>query len=759
MNTSMHVQRELPLGPTGPRRRWSTPPAARSGVPTLATLVSSGQPAPTHRHQSTTFRARLRWSPRARQSVVADALDLAPAPSRDHRARRGPAALFPTAMLGAMLVTWAFVMYRLGELRQDRFGTFGFDLGIYGQAAWLVAHGQTPFMTVRGLDVWGHHGTFVFYLLAPGSWLGGGPKWLLFAQIGAQASAAAAIYLLVRDLLGHERRWFGVAGASLLLLNPTQQWMVWEFFHPEAFAVGPLLLSWWALRTQRWRWFALFAIVTASCKEDLALAIAMMGLAHVAASWRNDADQRTRDVRLGAATTLIAIGWYFSVTKMLIPARNPSGAFYEQQFFTDFGTSTFGVLGHVITHPMHFLRFITEQQTVEPGLPTPETGHLEWYRMMLWPTLGLGLLKPRVLAIALPAVGVAMLADQGHNWVRDYRYHYSAIVSAVLVLAAVEAVIDLQQRVRRLSDWRRHSPTVMMSALVVASVVASVLWGAIPVLALKALAAIVALIVLVVAATAVNVPRWVALVVGVGLAATVVSLQLERRALVGWVAVGAVAAVTIAFRVIGTVDADVRRSAIAVATIAAVVGGLTLGGVLDRDGKGDPGTGYWPFVSGETLFDVVMGVDADRDPVAAAKRSALELVPSDARISASYNVVPHLTERRFVYEFPNPFVPSNWGVANESQHDPGTIEVLFIDRALLSSDPTDEHGQASKKVLEHLLTTEFETLFDDGRVVLARRTAAPTCLDDFDGSIARSINRDHYATIEPPSTGRVCPVT
>jgi hypothetical protein len=154
-----------------------------------------------------------------------------------------------------------------------------------------------------------------------------------------------------------------------------------------------------------------------------------------------------------------------------------------------------------------------------------------------------------------------------------------------------------------------------------------------------------------------------------------------------------------------------------------------------------------------------MGVDSERDPVAAAKRNALRLVPSDARISASYNVVPHLTDRRFVYEFPNPFVPSNWGVANESQHDPGTIEYLFVDRALLSSDPSDEHGQASKSVLDHLLANEYETLFDDGRVVLARRTAPPTCIDDFDGSIRRSINRDYYATIEPPSTGRVCPVT
>ena len=618
----------------------------------------------------------------------------------------------PVLTLAGMLVIWAWVLFRLGALRQDRFGTFGFDLGIYGQAAWLVAHGETPFMTVRGLDVWGHHGTFIFYLLAPGSWLGGGPTWLLFAQIGAQVSAAVAIYLLVRDLLGAQHRWFGVAGAALLLLNPTQQWMVWEFFHPEAFAVGPLLLSWWALRTERWRSFAVFAVVTASCKEDLALAIAMMGLVHLVGARRSSRDLRARDIRIGAGTALVAIGWYFVVTKALIPARNPAGAFYEQQFFTDFGTSTFGVLGHVITHPMHFLRFATERQEVAAGLPTPMTGHLEWYRMMLWPTLALGVLKPRVVAIALPAIGVAMLADQGHNWVRDYRYHYSAIVSAVLVLAAVEVVIDLQLRVRVLQDWRRHAAAAAMTALVVASIVACVLWGAVPVVAVKIVAALVALVVLVVLA-------------------------------------------------VGTMNGRVepRLGATAIGAVVAVVGGLTIGGVLNHGGKGDPGTGYWPFVPGETLFDVVMGVEVERDPAATAKRTALALVPDAARVSASYNVVPHLTERRFVYEFPNPFVPSNWGVANEAQHDPATVEYLLIDRGLLSVDPAEERGRAVNAIVDHLLTSEFETLFDDGRVVLARRITAPSCIDDPDGAIGRVINSDHYARIEPPSTGSVCPVT
>ena len=52
--------------------------------------------------------------------------------------------------------------------------------------------------------------------------------------------------LLGRDVL--RSRWCGVALAVALLLNPTYQWLMWEFFHPDAVAIGPLLFAYWAAR-------------------------------------------------------------------------------------------------------------------------------------------------------------------------------------------------------------------------------------------------------------------------------------------------------------------------------------------------------------------------------------------------------------------------------------------------------------------------------------------------------------------------------
>jgi uncharacterized membrane protein len=529
-------------------------------------------------------------------------------------------------------------MFRYGQLRHARFATFGFDLGIYDQAGWLVAFGEPGLITIRGLEVWGHHGTFVFFLLAPGYWLGGGPTWLLFAQVASQASGAIALFLLVRDVCGRGGRWLGVVAGAALLLNPTQQFLVWEYFHPESFAVGPLLFAWWALRTERWRVFAIAAFVAMLCKEDVVLAVAMMGVLIAISSPRS----RTT-LQIGATTIVVALAWYVAVTRWMIPHYNPGGAFYEQQFFTDFGTSMGEVLWTAVSHPIDTLRFITRD------------GHLEWYRRMLYPVAGLCLLRPKVMLVAAPMIGVALLADEGHSWVRDARYHYSAIVSAVAVLAAVEALMWIRRRTVDL-DGVRQAALVVAMVVVVAALAATRVWGVAP----------------------------------------------------------------------GARDASTRL--------------------------------YWPLQPGESPLDVVLGVDVRADPVAAAKQDAVGAVPAHARVSASYNIDPHLTHRRFVYQFPNPWIGENWAVDGEGQHDPATIQWIVVDRGLIRGT-TGSRDEAIRSTLAHLLSDEFEVVRETEGVVLARRVAPPSCIDDPSGMVRAWANPDHYNTSAPPSTGKVCPVT
>jgi uncharacterized membrane protein len=106
------------------------------------------------------------------------------------------------------------------------------------------------------------------------------------------------------------------------------------------------------------------------------------------------------------------------------------------------------------------------------------------------------------------------------------------------------------------------------------------------------------------------------------------------------------------------------------------------------------------------------GIWAKAQPKHAAANAAVAMVPSGAGVSATYYLVPHLTHRVHIYEFPNPFVVANWGVHGERPPKPSNADYLVIDTALVGD----------KQVLfQRLLTTEFEKVFDRDGIVVAKR--------------------------------------
>ncbi|MGH9042272.1 MAG: DUF2079 domain-containing protein, partial [Acidimicrobiia bacterium] len=102
------------------------------------------------------------------------------------------------ALLG-MVGVWAAVFGRLAYLRHDRFGSQSFDIAIFDQAIWLISRGGDLFITVRGLELLGHHANFGLFLLAPFYWLGAGPHFLNLLQVASLALGAVPVFLLARD--------------------------------------------------------------------------------------------------------------------------------------------------------------------------------------------------------------------------------------------------------------------------------------------------------------------------------------------------------------------------------------------------------------------------------------------------------------------------------------------------------------------------------------------------------------------------------
>ena len=112
-----------------------------------------------------------------------------------------------------------FVAYFLWlQLRRyEQLGAYAFDLGIFQQAVWLMAHGETPFVTVRGMNILGDHFTPILYLLAIPYRFWAHPFWLFLAQTVALAAGVLPLYRMALRHTGKE--WAATAIAIGYLLQ------------------------------------------------------------------------------------------------------------------------------------------------------------------------------------------------------------------------------------------------------------------------------------------------------------------------------------------------------------------------------------------------------------------------------------------------------------------------------------------------------------------------------------------------------------
>jgi uncharacterized membrane protein len=106
--------------------------------------------------------------------------------------------------------------------------------------------------------------------------------------------------------------------------------------------------------------------------------------------------------------------------------------------------------------------------------------------------------------------------------------------------------------------------------------------------------------------------------------------------------------------------------------------------------------------------------------------AAIDEVPSGASVSATYNLVPHLSHREQIYTFPNPWFPLNWGVAGVAPHDPShdhvpaEVDWIVVDRTTHVPEGREE------QLIDGLLDSgEFVEVSDQSGILVARRAEPP----------------------------------
>lgn len=382
----------------------------------------------------------LRWSLRARAAVRRVRRSLRPTgrwpDRRPITTSTGARAALTTVTLAYIVrLTYLSIRNHLG------FGTSGFDIGIFDQGVWLLSRFQDPFVTVRGLHLFGDHTSFVLLAFVPVYQVFASPTVLLGAQSLALGAGAVPAFLLGRHQLRSE--WLAAGCAVAYLAHPAIAWTNLENFHPDAFEVPLVLLAFWFASTRRWRWFAVCVAALLLVKEDVPLLTFPLGI-YVALRHHR---------RIGLATAAVSAAWLAATLLVVLPAFNGVGSLYASRI-----TGPFGGAGGLVT------TFVTAPWEVAAVALDPDKVWYVW--QLLAPLALLCLLAPTVLAVAVLPLASNLLSTFWYPY--HLEYHYSTLIVPVLVVATIAGIARFRsQRVR----------AVLTTGLVVAAVAGAYLWG------------------------------------------------------------------------------------------------------------------------------------------------------------------------------------------------------------------------------------------------------------------------------------------
>jgi uncharacterized membrane protein len=302
------------------------------------------------------------------------------------------------------------------------------DLGNMVQAIWNTLHGHFLSGTTphgRQVTRFQAHVDPFLLVFAPLLWIWSSPLLLPVVQALAVASGALPVFWLARKHLDSSRA--GAHFAFAYLLYPATQYSAFtaaDSFHSVAIAAPLVLYAIWFLDEGRLIVFMLPALLAASTREEMPLAVGCLGIWYAV----RKGGHRKFGIGVfaaGLALTLFNFLW-------LIPHYSPSGADPFVGRYRAVGGTPSGMAHKLVSDPMAFVHAVA-------------SGHkLTYLALMIVPFLGLSLLEPLLLLGAVPGLAINLLSSSPGQ--TSVAYQYTAGIVPFVVAAAVFGAQRLRGR-------------------------------------------------------------------------------------------------------------------------------------------------------------------------------------------------------------------------------------------------------------------------------------------------------------------------
>jgi uncharacterized membrane protein len=342
---------------------------------------------------------------------------------------------YRAVLIWALAFFAAYAYYSLAN--HHRFGTAGWDLGIFAQAVDGYAHLHGPVADVRGwgFNLYGDHFHPIIAALVPLYWLHPKATTLLVAQAALLAWSIIPIGRLAVRRMGNLR---GQAVTVAYGLAWGIQAALSFDFHEVAFAAPLLAYALVAFVEERWRTGVAWTLPLLLVKEEMALVVVAIGLYLL---WR-------RRWWAGAGLALAGAVTFVLVVFVLIPHVNPDHL--NPYVGTYQGGQDGQALGERLRRaPLLLFNNAEKRDTLfRIGVVT---GFLA-LRSPLW-------------LLVLPTLTARFLSPLDFYW--SSRYHYSLIFMPILFVAFLDAYPKLlASRWRFVRGYTERAAAIVLTAAI-----------------------------------------------------------------------------------------------------------------------------------------------------------------------------------------------------------------------------------------------------------------------------------------------------
>lgn len=365
----------------------------------------------------------------------------------------------PLVLLALAVLSYAVYFSVLTITRYNAFESRALDMGNLNQAIWNTAHGNWFHLTnqpgtINRLSL---HVEPIILPIAALYRLWPDPRFLLLLQSTIIALGALPAYAIGRWKLANG--WLALVFAGAFLLHPAMQAANWLEFHPVALAPTFLLAAFYFLATRRAGWFALFAVLAASCKEEIALLVFMMGL-YAFVVWK----QR----RTGAVTMVFSMTWALLAVLVIQNIFAAGNIHWERYGYL--GDSPGAIVWTMLTQPGLVWAQLQDAQA------------LRYIFLLMLPVAFTALFGLDLFLLALPSLGINLLAAFPPMHQVDTLIYAAPIVPFVII----GGIFGTARLVTRLTSWSdaradaRLWQALLGSVVAVCAVLAQVLYGYLP---------------------------------------------------------------------------------------------------------------------------------------------------------------------------------------------------------------------------------------------------------------------------------------